>query len=85
MESTEPERVAAPVEGRGKRRLQVGFGIFVVAGLIAGLTLLPAEWSWMRRSLGGLVIGTGIALMIFGWRLLVYDDGDDDGYEDEEG
>ena len=70
MESDEPER---PEEGRGKRLMLAGGALFVVAGVIAGIFMLPGEWSWIRRALGGLVIGAGTALMIFGWRLLVFD------------
>jgi hypothetical protein len=73
MESGVPEPSGA---SRGKRIMQVGGALFMGVGVIAGLFLLPAEWSWVRRALGGLVIGAGTALMVFGWRLLVYD-GDD--------
>jgi len=70
MESEEPVRAGA---GRGKRLMVAGGAALIAAGVVAGLLLLPAEWSWMRRAAGGCVIGAGIALMIFSWRLLVYD------------
>jgi protein-S-isoprenylcysteine O-methyltransferase Ste14 len=83
MQASEPEGSDGPGESRGKRLIQAGIAVFLVAGVVAGLTLLPADWSWIRRSLGGLVMGAGIALMVFAWRLLVYDDSEDgDSKED---
>jgi hypothetical protein len=61
---------------RGMQWMLAATAVFLVVGTVAGVFLFPGEWSWMRRALGGLVIGAGCALMILSWRLLVYD-GDD--------
>ena len=61
---------------RGMRWMLAATAVFLMGGTVAGFFLFPAEWSWLRRALGGLVIGAGCALMILSWRLLVYD-GDD--------
>jgi protein-S-isoprenylcysteine O-methyltransferase Ste14 len=74
METDEPER---PENKRGMWGIQAAALVMIAGGVVAGLVWLPAEWSWIRRGLGGLVIGAGTALLILTWRLLVWDDGEE--------
>ena len=55
---------------RRNRTFAALFVICIVAGAVAGVLYLPAEFSWIRRLLGGAISGGGVAFLITATKLM---------------